>query len=823
MAAQRPPTFQHEILPVFAANCLGCHGDKQKMGGLDLRSIASVLAGGSGGPAIQPGKPADSLLWKMIESGKMPVGGQPLTTAQKRLIFAWIEQGRFPSLNAALDEKRASLITPEARQFWSFRKPVKAAVPTVKNAAAVRTPIDAFLLAELEKKNWSYSKEASRPALIRRVTFDLTGLPPTPEQVAAFVADPSPKAYEELVERLLASPQYGERWGRHWMDVAGYSDSVGNAEDELRPLSWQYRDYVIRSFNADKPYNEFLMEQFAGDQMVNYEPGTKPRPEQVEKLVATGFLRLAPDLSDTQTIYQVDKWFDAIQASMETSSKAVMGLQFACARCHDHKFDPILQEDYYKISAVYQAAFDPENWIPAALGFGHWPSRYVLMADKAHREAYIQAALREFPSIRRDKAGLRREYANYRQMWRNEQFAKSGKALAVVQAPSEDDDPSGAAAAAAAVAVGDISDAELEKKYPELGQKAAAIRAREKAYEKLTPERIWGLWDVSKEPSPTYLLTRGNYLSPGAPVKPGVPAVLDDPSKPFQFPEPKQEWHHTGRRMTFAQWLTQPDHPLTTRVVVNRIWQFHFGEGLVRTPDDFGSQGSRPTHPELLDWLAVSFVENGWSWKWAHRQIVLSSAYRQSADEDRTKLAADPANKLLWRKSPLRLEAEVIRDSMLQVAGTLDATMFGKYVPLKQAPDGQWVADAKGGSANRRSLYLLSRRTAPHGFLMAFDAPAMDNGNMPQRFRSALPAQSLALMNNHAMLATASAFAQRVLEEGKGDRNATLRRAYQLAYSRDPRPEETALLGKLLDNSGDAAWRTICQALLASNEFLYSF
>jgi hypothetical protein len=811
-AGARPPTFQHEIRPVFESQCFGCHGDKQKMGGLDLRSITSVLAGGSGGPAIKPGSPEQSLLWKVIDSGKMPMGGKPLSDDHKRLIRAWIEQGRFPSLDAALDEKRLSLITPEARAFWSFRKPVKPAVPQVK--ANVRTPVDAFLLRELESKGWSFNPEADRRTLIRRAYFDLLGLPPSPEEVVAFAADKSPAAYERLIDRLLESPHYGERWGRHWLDVAGYSDSVGNAEDELRPKSWQYRDYVIRSFNADKPYNQFLLEQFAGDQLVNYEPGTRPKPDQMEKLVATGFLRLAPDLSDTQTIYQVDKWFDALQATMETSMKAVVGLQLACARCHDHKFDPILQSDYYKITAAYQAAFDPENWIPAALGFGHWPTRYILDADGDQQKAYAKAALEDFPKIRRERGQLRREYSKYRQIWREQRTVNAAKVQTSAPAGSDDEEETQAA---------DISDSELEKLYPELAQKANEVRAKEKAYEDLTPDRIWALWDVSKEPSPTYLLVRGNYLAPGPAVKPGILTVLDDPAKQFQFPDPKPEWHHTGRRLTLARWLTQPDHPLTTRVVVNRIWQFHFGEGIVRTPDDFGSQGMRPTHPELLDWLATSFVDNGWSWKWLHRQIMLSNAYRQSSAEDPAKLALDPSNKLHWRKSPLRLEAEVIRDSTLKISGLLQTEMFGEYTPLRKAPDGQWVEDFSNPGAMRRSLYLLNRRTAPHGFLNAFDAPAMDNGNMPQRFRSALPVQSLALMNNAALQKAAAALAQRIREESKSDAEKSIRRAFELAYSRPPGDRELQIAHRILAGQPDKGWRILCQVLLASNEFLYSF
>lgn len=777
------------------------------MGGLDLRSIASAMSGGSSGPSFKPGDPDNSLIVQQVQSGKMPAGGSPLAPEEIQLIRAWVQTGRFPSLDAALSESRRAKITDEDRSHWSFLPAVKQETPAVADADRVRNPVDAFVLEKLEERGWSFNPDAERRTLIRRAYIDLTGLPPSPEQIRAFVNDPDPKAYEKLVDALLASPHYGERWGRHWLDVAGYSDSVGNAADELRPLSWEYRDWVIRAFNEDKPYDRFLMEQLAGDQIVNYEPGAKPRPDQIDSLIATGFLRLPPDITDTQTIYQVDKYFDAQQTTVETSMKAILGLTIGCARCHDHRFDPILQEDYYRLTAIYQPAFDPEKWVPAALGFGHWPTRYILDAEPDHREAYIQAALEEYPDIRREKNRVASEYRRIEREMQTEAAAK----LPDPDALEDGDAP-------------EFGSAVIDKLHPELAARAAEVRRREQAYKDLLPRRIWAAWDVSKEPSPTYLLLRGNYLSPAQPVEPGVLAVLDDPEKPFAFPEPKDEWNHTGRRLTLAKWLTQPDHPLTARVMVNRVWQYHFGEGIVRTPDDFGTQGAAPTHPELLDWLTVDFVENGWSFKDLHRKIMLSTAYRQSSAERPDAMASDPTNKLLWRKAPLRVEAEVLRDSMLALSDRLDNSMFGQYEPLQQNDDGQWVIDAEKGNDRRRSLYITNRRSGTHGFMLAFDAPPMDNGNMPQRFRSALPTQSLALMNGAFALETSQALADRVRAEG-GDMEANLRRLFDLVYGRAPRVQELRLAHNALETADDpdAAWRTLCQALLASNEFLYVF
>lgn len=799
----RPPTFQHEILPLFEERCIVCHGEAQKMGGLDLRSIAAIMAGGSSGPALLPGDPDASLLWKQLETGKMPLSGEPFKPEEMRVIRAWIEQGRFPSMDAALDEKRAAVITDEARNHWAFQPPDKTSPPTLNDAARVRTPIDAFLLAELERKTWSFSPDADRRTMIRRAYLDLTGLPPSPEEVDTFVAAPDPRAYEKLVDKLLDSPHYGERWGRHWLDVAGYSDSVGNAADELRPVSWEYRDWVIQAFNDDKPFDRFLLEQIAGDQLVNYRPGTKPNPEHIDELIATGFLRLPPDISDTQSIYQVDKWYDALQTTVETSMKAVMGLTFGCARCHDHRFDPILQEDYYKLTAVYQAAFDPENWVPAALGFGHWPVRYVLDAEPEHREAYIQAATNDYPELRKAKNALNQEYRKYRNMWREESTAQAADADS-----------------SAGEALEDISNAELEKLYPELASKGEKVRRKERWYREITPRRIWAAWDVSKEPSPTYLLIRGNYLSPGPPVPPGVPAVLDDPDRPFQFPEPRDEWHHTGRRLALAKWLTRPDHPLTARVFVNRVWQYHFGEGIVRTPDDFGTQGSPPTHPELLDWLAAELVSSGWSLKHVHRQILASTTWQQDSQPREDGLKTDAASRLLWRFPPRRLEAEAIRDCILAVTGKLDLKMGGPgfsafevdlenvrhYFPKKNYGPADW----------RRMVYMTKVRQERDSVFGVFDCP--DGSQVaPKRSRSTTPLQALNLLNSRFVMQQAEFLASR-LQTDAPSAAERITRAWKLCFGRSPDDAEIDLAQKFVSSRG---WTQFCRALLNTNEFLF--
>ncbi|MFN0103868.1 MAG: PSD1 and planctomycete cytochrome C domain-containing protein [Bryobacteraceae bacterium] len=824
LCAQRAPLFKDEILPVLEKSCTSCHGADKKMGGLDLSTFAGVMKGGASGPAIAPGKPARSLLWVMIESNKMPMGGA-LSAAQKQLIKTYIEQGRFPAgeTDAERAAKEAARITPEARQWWSFVKPVKAPVPNVKGLA--RTPIDAFVLAKLEEKAWKMQPETNGVTLLRRAYFGLTGLPPTPAEAKAFLDDRSPDAYEKLIDRLLSSERYGEHWGRHWLDVAGYSDTRGDAGDSEREVSWKYRDYVIQAFNKNKPINRFLLEQIAGDQLVNYKHNAVPTPEQIEPLTATGFLRTTADITDNQTIYEVDKYFDALQKAMETSLSSVLGLSIGCARCHDHKFDPLLQRDYYKLTAAYQAVWDPENWLAGSLNFGPWPSRMVLDMAPAEREGWIKDVTSSgAKTLRRLDDLLEATYQRFRAELRAGRELPPERRVQIRQAIEDDPDLEVDRNAPRDF----VSDVELETRYPEFAkwkEAIATLRAnRRKKQSAIDPNYIEAAWDVSKTPSPTYILQRGNYLAPGAEVKPGLPAVLDDPAKPYEFPDPdtRPEWNHTGRRLTLANWLVSPENPLVARVFVNRVWQFHFGEGLVRSVDDFGKQGDKPTHPELLDHLAVTFQEKGWDLKWLTKQIMLSQVYRQGSAEVAECLAEDPSAKLLWRKAPVRLEAETIRDSMLQVSGLLQTKMYGRHEPIKRGADGQWLEDDAKGNPNRRSLYLQQSRTRPVAFLHAFDAPTMTADNETQRFRSALPSQALALMNNPLLLRTTKAFADQVLERSHGDVDLALRLAVSAAYTR-PATERELAVGKAASAAGPEGLRLFLQALFGANDFLYSY
>ena len=566
-SAQRDPLFKTEILPVLEKNCVQCHGPQRKMAKLDLSNFTGMMEGGSSGPVIAPGKPERSLMWKLIENDQMPQGGK-LTIAEKQLIKSYIQYGRFPQATpeteAAIRAKEAAKITEQDRNWWSFRQPVKPPVPAVANQDQVRTPIDAFILAQLEKRGWKMQAEADRPTLIRRAYFDLIGLPPTPAEVSAFVEDKSPTAWEKVIDHLLASPHYGEQWGRHWLDVAGYSDSRGDAGDSDREVSWKYRDYVIHAFNKNKPINQFIVEQLAGDQLVNYKHLAIPTPDQIEPLTATGFMRTTADITDNQTIYEVDKYFDAQQKAMETSLSALMGVTIQCARCHDHKFDPLLQRDYYKLMSIYQPVLDPENWLPADLNHGPWPSRMALDMDEGSRTAWIKdVTSNDAKAIRRMDDLLEATYQKYRaELKGGRDISEEAKRLQMRKDIEADPDLEVDRNAPKDF----VTDQELEKRYPELAKWKDEIQAKRygrRNQSKIPPNYIEASWDVSKTPSPTYVLARGNYLAPGAEVQPGLPLVLDNPRHPLQFPDPAKhpEWNGTNRRLILAKWMVSPRKP----------------------------------------------------------------------------------------------------------------------------------------------------------------------------------------------------------------------------------------------------------------------
>ncbi|MFO1092770.1 MAG: PSD1 and planctomycete cytochrome C domain-containing protein [Planctomycetaceae bacterium] len=778
----RKVVTQQEVLPVLFLRCVPCHGLRKQEGGLDLRTRETLLKGGKSGLAVVAGKPDESLVVQRVRKEEMPPRRQLVAASVKtmeaselQLLEDWIAAG-LPESPVGPDVATTEpdrLVTDEDRQFWSFRPPQAVAPPiaamTPEDRERIRTPIDVFVLAKLRERGLSLSPEADRVTLIRRLSFDLIGLPPTPEEVAAFVDDPRPDAYDALVERLLASPHYGERWARHWLDVAGYADSEGSQnEDRIRPTMWRYRDYVIRAFNADKPYDRFLQEQLAGDELADYEHAPAITEELYDNLVATGFLRTAPDRTFANITNFVPDRLEIIADEIQIFSSSVLGLTFHCARCHSHKFDPLPQRDYYRLAAAFKDALDEHDWI----------------GPEDRRLPYV--------------------LPDERQAWLDHKQAVDARIAPLKQQLEQ--------------AVDDAAKKPIQEQ----------IDAIEK--ERRPEPMIRALW-ARGEPSPTWLLKRGNYLTPGQEVGPGVPSVLTDGRTPFVVERPRPDARTTGRRLALARWVTQPDHPLTSRVIVNRVWKHHFGAGIVTTLGNFGKTGAAPTHPELLDWLAVEFVRGGWSLKQLHRQIVHSAAYRQSSQVTEPLASADPDNRWLSRMPLRRIEAEPLRDSLLSVSGQLDETLYGP--PAEADVRGDGLVTAVGG---RRSVYALYRRTKMPTILENFDSPQM-GPNCIERGESIVAPQALHLLNNAIVKDLAGKLAERALREAGDDRAAQVRWINQLAFAEAPTNSEIAAAVQALEaleqkwrqSLGDGAdseaarraLQNYCHAIVNSAGFVY--
>jgi mono/diheme cytochrome c family protein len=774
--AEAAAVTQHDALPILRRRCTACHGAHRQEGGLDLRTRSAMLRGGKSGPAISPGKPDASRLIQKVRAGQMPppqrlveASVKPIEPAEIDTLARWIAAGA-PEVAVAPDVATTTpdpLVTAKDRDFWAFRAPRPVAPPAVRGTARVRNSIDAFLLEKLEQKGLGFSPEADRATLLRRACFDLTGLPPSPEEVEAFLADRAPDAYERLLDRLLASPRYGERWGRYWLDLAGYADSEGKREQDLpRPHAWRYRDYVVRSLNADKPHNRFLLEQLAGDELADYESAAEITPELYDNLVATGFLRMAPDGTWANITGYVADRLEVIADEIDVLGSGLMGLTLKCARCHSHKFDPIPQRDYYRLADVLKGAYDESDWLKPDVrpGLGPvsqdvLPGRHLPLVPVAERrawQAHNVAIQREIDSLKSSKDNA---------------------------------------------------------------EKVKALRAR------LLPEpRVQALWDRG-DPSPTYVYRRGDPLSPGRLVGPGVPSVLTDGKTPFEVKPPWPGARKTGRRLAFARWMVRPDHPLTARVFVNRLWKHHFGAGLVRTLGNFGKTGTPPTHPELLDWLAVELVSGGWSVKAMHRLMMTSTAYRQSSAvrEEHEKL--DPSNALLSRIPMARLDAEALYDAMLLVAGRLDEARGGPADAVEARADGL-VTPAATARGWRRLIYVRQARKQLPTHLENFDFPQM-NPNCLERRDSTVAPQALHLMNNGMVRRLAEAFAQRVRREAGLDAARQVERAYLIALGRPPGDEERRIgveaLAELSRRWSDAhrGLTSYCHSLLNTAAFFY--
>lgn len=829
--------FKENILPIFDRNCLVCHGGAVQRSGLDLRTKESVLRGGANGPVIRAGNAPQSLLYQLITHQKeptMPMGGK-LGGDEIASIAAWING--LSSVNATAEADNHATptrepdrpVTQKDRQFWSFVKPVRPAVPRNQATDWQRNDVDAFILQALERQGLKPAPPAEPAALLRRAYFDLIGLPPSPEEVKAFEDDQSPAAFERVVERLLASPHYGERWGRHWLDLARYADSGGFEFDVDRPHAWRYRDYVIRSFNEDKPYDRFVQEQLAADEL---------QPNSPEALVATGFCRNGPTVDNANN---EQTRMDELDDIVSTTSSVFMGLTVGCARCHDHKYDALPQRDYYRLQAIFLSSQKTER----LLGTDHEQAAVKLRNQEIDQQ--IAPFKEKIAEIERP---LRRRLLDEK-VERFMRLSQQAGALAGKDAVKYQKE----------LAAQFERDVKLQPEEIEAGLPPADRQTRQALLKEIEllnrtrpkpPAAVMAITNIEGKPPQGFLLKRGDYRQKGEAVSPGFLSVLspEDPSLAAPGDEAS-----AGRRLRLAQWLTHPDHPLTARVAANRIWQYHFGQGLVTTASDFGVNGARPTHPELLDWLAVEFMTRGWSVKAMHRLIMTSSAYRQSSRLDAEAAKADPENRLLWRFSPRRIEAETVRDSILAVSGSLNRAMGGPgvYPHIDRAVIGtgstnKWPVDVEENSATwRRSVYVFQKRSVMLPLLEVFDCPD-STVSSPARSASTIAPQALALLNNSFVLGQARRFARRVIEEAGSAPADQAQRAFQLVIGRRATDRELAWSldflrkqalaygqnvplrshqhGSALGGveAGTAAFRALadlCHAMFNLNEFLY--
>ena len=838
-------SFEKDVRPILKAHCFHCHGEEEELGGgLDLRLKRLMLTGGESGPAIVAGQPDGSLLVDYLTSGLMPpedVAVRP-TEDEITTIVNWIASGAAVEGPEPATIDRGFYITNQERQFWSFKPVVRPSLPRVKDPTRAANEIDLFLLEKLESAELSFSDQASKEVLVRRAYLDLTGLPPTPSQVEHFMLDSQPDAYVRLIDDLLSSPRYGERWGRHWLDAAGYADSEGQTDsDAERPWAFFYRDYVVSSFNQGKPYDQFIREQIAGDELVGADRSNLS-PAQVEQLTGTGFLRMVSD--GTGAGAGSDEGRNAVVSeTVKMVSSSLTGLTVGCAQCHNHRYDPISQKDYYRIRAIFEPALNWKSWVTPQ-------NRKVSLYTSADREAKAKTE-EEIKSIEAERVKKQQAYID----------ATFEKEIAKLP-----EDVQQSVREAHTAAGKDRTDEQkaLIKKYPStvvtpgnlyLFDRAASddlktyTEKQTKLREALKPEEFLRvLTEPAGEPPVTYVFSRGNFDSPLDAVEPGELSVISGLAS-MEIPHNAEQVNTTGRRTAFAELLTSGNHPLVSRVMVNRVWAHHFGTGIVDTPGDFGFLGGRPTHPELLDWLADEFVQSGWDIKQLHRIIMTSTAYQQTSNRNAQGNQIDRQKRLLWSMPVRRLESEAVRDGILAVSGMLDEQMAGVPVPVMADITGQWVIGKENlnagrpgpvidmkGQQYRRSLYIQVRRSRPLAVLEPFDLPELAP-NCTKRPSSTVPTQSLELLNSDFVTAQSRFFAVKLTKQSQ-DIEHQVSQAWRTAFGKEITDEEKEeaisfvtemqeVLTKeyesrqLNDDPIIDAVAVFCQALLSSNQFLY--
>ena len=826
-AAPTPVSFTRDIAPVLTSRCTSCHANAPVMAELDLRTRESALKGGQHGPAIVPGDAATSHLYRRLtgqEQPQMPLGGR-LSDSEIALVKKWIDGGAAwdGPLNVKTTVATGFAFTERQRKYWAFQPVAKPAVPSGSH------PIDALLNAKFAEKSIRPNPAADRVTLLRRASLDLTGLPPTPEEVQEFVADRSAQAFEKVVDRLLESPHYGERWGRHWLDLARYADSNGFKSDEPRPNIWRYRDYVIQAFNSDKPYDQFIREQIAGDELYPHDQNAR---------IAVAFNRHFTEETN-QPVIELRRQ-EILNDITDTVGSVFLGMTFGCARCHDHKFDAILQKDYYRLQAFF-ANIREDDHLTLLEG-------EPLQAYRRQRAVWEEKT----KDLRAEMQTLVAPVAKGKSDFYKVRFSKgTQEALATDEARRTPLQQLLAIKAMPQISYQERALArelkgDAKKRYTEL-------EAELKKFDSLKPPdppEAQTIIDHSRDAPKTHVLAAGAWEAPREEVQPGFLSILNAGNPKTT---PPAGLNSTGRRAVLAEWLADGKNPLTTRVMANRIWHYHFGRGIVGSPSDLGVMGERPTNQPLLDYLASSFVENGWSIKKMHRLIMLSNAYQRSSASNAAWSKLDPDNKLWWRYDRHRLEGEAIRDSMLLASGQLNAKMGGPGVhpPLPPgtvpAKYGDWKPEKDPTEADRRSVYIFEKRIMVYPMFDAFDAPNPQE-SCARRFRTVIPSQSLMMMNDALVQDWSQALAARVLNDAGLSEDQQVDRAYRIALSRPPKDQEraevlaymneqTALIKERLARNEivpipkkvppgmaperAAALAGFCHVLLNSNEFLY--
>lgn len=822
--------FERDIQPIFKSACYECHGPTKQKSKLRLDSRPLAMQGGRLGKDIVPGNLADSALLARITNPdaahRMPQDRDPLSKEQISLIRQWIEQGAsWPYRVANLDAK--------IDKHWSFIPPVRPQLPQVQDEKWTRNPVDHFILARLEKEGLKPAPPASKEALIRRAYLDVIGIPPTPKQVDDFLNDKSPDAYEKVVDELLASPGYGERWARHWLDLARYAESEGFKADETRPYAWRYRDYVIKSLNSDKPYDRFIREQIAGDELW---------PNDPDALVATAFNRHYPDESNARNLMQRRQ--EILNDITDTVGAVFLGMTVECARCHNHKYDDIPQSDYYRLQAFFANIRAADTIVLASREKIADYQEKLAAWDEKTRDIRAEMARLEEPA----RKAIVKEYVDKYPTEIQEVLTKAPSQRSAMDwqmfyKASLYLDPTSPQYLAPAATCAAKLKGDQKKRYDEL-------KAELDSYASLKPAELpkgTGITDVSADAPPTHVLRVGVYDAYMAEVQPGFLSAITTDAPRIT---PRKDIESTGRRTALADWLADPQNPLTTRVLVNRIWQHHFGDGIVRTPSDFGVQGELPSHPQLLDWLATEFTANGWSMKKLHRLILTSATYQQSTAVDEKTLRVDPEDRLLSHFPRRRLEGEVIRDASLAVSGLLNPKMGGPSV-FPELPAGLnghgWKSTTNAADRNRRSIYVFVKRNLRYPMFEAFDMPDTVE-TCARRYNTITPAQALTMLNGTLTLQWAQGLAGRVLNESPEDVDQQIILAYRYALSRRPSTPERELALEFLkqqaadiadrEQAGDplalpakvpegmskpraAALVDFCHVLLNSNEFVY--